>query len=343
MKEVKKMEDKEMYWNLNEILTYDKNFNFINSKRGSGKTYTLQKWLIKQFIKKQRETVYITQFISELDDIGIKQPFTKVLENEYPNVEAVQIGHDLYLDGKIFCYGIALTEAQKIKKMSFPNVYYIMFDEYMKEQAKKNSFVKNEVDEFLSIYSTIDRYEDRVKCFFLGNTTTQYNPYHTHKAFKIPSIELGEIWTSENVLYQYYKPKQIFEDKIGKSRFAKMIANTEYGKYSVLGEFTEDTDEFIEKRSEKAKEIFNFIFNDVRYGVWRDLNEGKLYISDKYNPNMNICYTLTTTDHRENTMLTKTSKSSMLKYLSDNFRYGNVRFESQAIKKKTMEAIKMIL
>ena len=86
MKEVKKMEDKDMYWNLNEILTYDKNFNFINSKRGSGKTYTLQKWLIKQFIKKQRETVYITQFISELDDIGIKQPFAKVLENEYPNI-----------------------------------------------------------------------------------------------------------------------------------------------------------------------------------------------------------------------------------------------------------------
>lgn len=41
-----------------------------------------------------------------------------------------------------------------------------MFDEYMKENAKRNSFVKNEVDEFLSIYSTIDRYEDRVKCFF---------------------------------------------------------------------------------------------------------------------------------------------------------------------------------
>lgn len=332
-----------MYWNLPYILTYNKNFNFINSKRGSGKTYTLEKWLIKQFLEKGRECVYMTQFAKELDEIGIKSYWAKVLDKEYPNIEAVQIGHDLYLDKKIFCHGIALTEAQKVKKVSYPNVYYIMFDEYMKENGKKNSFVKNEVDEFLSIYSTIDRYEDRVKCFFLGNTTTQYNPYHTHPAFNIPVIEKGKIWTNENVLYQYYDTPKKFDEKLEKSRFANMIKNTDYGQYSIDGDFTEDSETWVEKRSEDSQLIFMFFYMGETFGVWRDLRKGKLYISEKINPNMNLCYSFTTEDHRENTLLTKTSRSSILKAFIDNYRLGNVRFESVKVKKKTQGAIKMLL
>ena len=56
---------------LGKILTYNRNFNFINSERGTGKTYTLQKWLVRQFLEKQRQSVYITQFKNELEEIEI--------------------------------------------------------------------------------------------------------------------------------------------------------------------------------------------------------------------------------------------------------------------------------
>lgn len=333
---------KNMYWNLPYIISFNKNFNFINSKRGTGKTYTLQKWLIKEFLKKGKESIYITEHIKELDDIGVKDAFTKVLNNEYPEVEYVEIGHDLYLDGRVFCYGIALTEAQKFKKMSFPNVYYIMFDEYMKENNKR-SFVKNRVDEFLSIYSTVDRYEDRVKCFLLGNTTTQYNDFHQHQAFNLPRIEKGKIWTSENVLYQYYDPPIEFDEKLENSRFANMIKSSEYGLYSVGGDFTEDTDTWVEKRTNQAQLIFTFIYMGEKFGVWRDLNKGLLYVSDKYNPSMKLCYSFTTEDHKENTLLTKTNRSNIIRAFITNFKLGNVRFENIGVKKKTVGAIKMLL
>lgn len=333
----------DLYFPLGKILTYNRNFNFINSERGTGKTYTLQKWLVRQFLEKQRQSVYITQFKNELEEIGVKDPFKKVLDNEYPNIEYTQIGHDLYLNGELFCFGIPLTDAQKTKKKSFPKVYYIMFDEYMKENAKRNSFVKNEVDEFLSIYSTIDRYEDRVKCFFLGNTTTQYNIYHMHPAFNLPVIKKGEIWTSENVLYFYYAPPQKFKDKVSSNKFLNMIKGTSYGNYSSEGQFVEDTEEWIEKRTEGAKHTFNFIYLGNTFGVWIDYNKGKIYISDKYDPSCKLMYSLTLDDHRENTMLTKASKSVYLKMLTDNYRLANVRFETMKIKKESIGGIQLLL
>lgn len=45
-------------------------------------------------------------------------------------------------------------------------------------------------------------------------------------------------------------------------------------------------------------------------------------------------YSLTLDDHRENTMLTKASKSVYLKMLTDNYRLANVRFETMKIKRK---------
>ena len=218
-----------------------------------------------------------------------------------------------------------------------------MFDEYMKENAKRNSFVKNEVDEFLSIYSTIDRYEDRVKCFFLGNTTTQYNIYHMHPAFNLPVIKKGEIWTSENVLYFYYAPPQKFKDKVSNNKFLNMIKGTSYGNYSSDGQFVEDTEDWIEKRTDGAKHTFNFIYLGNTFGVWIDYNKGKIFISDKYDPSCKLMYSLTLDDHRENTMLTKASKSVYLKMLTDNYRLANVRFETMKIKKESIGGIQLLL
>lgn len=336
-------ENKYIWYDVGKILTYNRNFNFINSKRGTGKTYTFQKWFIKEFLEKGKQLIYLVKFKNELEEVGIKQPFEKVLNNEYPNVECTQVGNELYLDGELFCYGIAITDAQKIKKLSYPNVYYMLLDEYMVEKTSRMTAIKDEVDEVLSIYSTVDRYEDRLKCFFLGNTTTHYNKYHQHEAFRIPKVKPGEIWTSENVLYHWYVPNHVFEEKIGKTKFARMLQGTRYGKYSVDGDFIEDNDLWVEERTERAKHLFVFVYLGKSYGVWVDYNQGRLYVSDKYDPSCRLKYSLTLDDHSENTMITKVSKSTYLKMLGDCFRIGNVRFESIKVKQNSIGGIQLLL
>ena len=47
------------YWDIGEILAYQRNFNFINGERSIGKSYTTLKFMIKKAIQTGCEFVYI--------------------------------------------------------------------------------------------------------------------------------------------------------------------------------------------------------------------------------------------------------------------------------------------
>jgi hypothetical protein len=215
----------------------------------------------------------------------------------------------------------------------------------MLEEKQNVSYVNGwkEPDIFLSIYHTIDREEDRVICFLLGNNTSFYNPYHLHPAFNIPKVEKGQIWYNENVLFQWATGSDELNAQKSKSKFIRMINNTDYGNYAVKGNYVDDNFSFVEKRPDYATYVFTFSFHDDAFGVWIDRNKGIAYISDKIDPSCKINFALSVDDHKENTMLTKDKHNTTLQWLSRNFKLGNVRYETMEIKKKAESAIILIL
>ena len=337
------------YWNIFEILPYQRCFNFINGKRSIGKTYTTQKYTLKKCIDLNLEFIYIVRTQDEKEKGVLSQAYEKVCQNEFKNDSFKFTNEEMYIQKEghlqILGYCIALSEAQKIKKRSFPNVKYLIFDEYMLENNSRTRYVNGwrEPDLLLSIYHTADREEDRIICFLLGNTTTFYNPYHMHPAFNIPLIEQGEIWTSENVLFQWAKASEELEEEKSKSKFVRMINASKYGKYAAKGEYIEDKQEFIEARNPSARHNFNIEYNGIKYGVWNDLKHGKIYIDSKYDESCRLNYALTLDDHSENTMLTNTKNVTCLAWLSKNFKIGNVRYTSMEVKKMVEPAIQLIL
>ena len=72
-----------MYWNINQILAYQRNFNFINGTRSIGKTYTTQKFCLKKCIENGWQAVYIVRYASEKEEGALPLAFEKVLENEF--------------------------------------------------------------------------------------------------------------------------------------------------------------------------------------------------------------------------------------------------------------------
>ena len=256
------------------------------------------------------------------------------VENESGDIEKQTLG---------YCF--ALTECVKIKKRSFPNVKWLLFDEYMLEDKQSISYVNgwNEPDLFLSIYHTIDREQDRVVCFLLGNNTSFYNPYHMHKAFNIPHVEKGEIWYNENVLFQWATSTEELRNDKANSKFLRMISPTTYGQYAVKGDYIDDNTEFIEKRPAGCNHYFMFVYQGFTFGVWVSRETGRLYISDKYDPSCRLSYALTVDDHSENTMLTKDKRNTVLQWFAKNFKLGNVKFESMEIKKKSEGAILLLM
>ena len=336
------------YWDINKILPYQRNFNFINGERSIGKTYTTLKYIIKRCIDRKEEFVYLVRTQDEKEKGVLEKAVEKVVTNEFKDFSFYNTVDEFYIVEenykRLIGRCIALSEALKIKKQSFPIVKFIMFDEYMLESKSLTRYVSGwkEPELFLSIYHTIDREEDRVVCFLLGNTTTFYNPYHLHPAFHIPQIKKGEIWTSENVLFQWAESSATLVEKKEKCKFLRMIQGSDYGTYANDGEYIEDSLEFIEERSQSARHTFNIQYMGNTFGVWNDMIHGKIYIDSKF-AKCSLNYALTLNDHNENTMLTKSKSNSLLNWLSKNFKLGNVRFTSMEVKKIAEQAILLLL
>lgn len=330
-----------MYWDIKKILPYQRNFNFINGARSIGKTYTTEKYCIEKAIEDNVQIVYLVRYVSEREQGALPLGFDKVITNEFNNIlwrnqnDVIQYkNREGEWEDLIIC--IAISEAQKIKKRSFPRVKYIIFDEYMLEKDNNSSYVKGwrEPELFLNIYHTIDREEDRVICFMLGNTTTLYNPYHLHPAFNIPSnVKPGQIWYNKFCLFQWALPDNEMLEKKSQSKFNEMIESTQYGKYASEGVYIEDNEEFIAERTESAKHLFLIKDGGIMYGVWFDYSAGIIYIDEKYDPYSKLKFVFSNEELTEG--FTLASKSfHVIKWLSDAYKKGCVKYASMEIKKK---------
>lgn len=335
---------KESYWDIYAILRYQRNFMLINSERSIGKTYTTQKYLIERCIKTKRQFAFIVRTQDEKKKGAFKQAFEKVEKKEFPAKEFAWDTETLCIDGEHLGWCFALTESQKLKKRSFPNIDYFIFDEYMIEAGSSASYIKGfkEPDLLLSIYHTVDRDEDRVKVFMLGNNTTFYNPYHLHPAFNVQPIKRGQIWKSKNVLYQWAEATEWVKSKKRKSKFGEMIAGSDYGLFANVGEYIEDEESFIAKHGSGANYYCTIKANGFDFGLYSDTVQGLMYVSEKIDPSCKLTYALTLDDQSENVFVTRI-KSAHMDRLAKVVRMGLLRYESMLIKKACEKAIQKLL
>lgn len=337
-----------MYINIERFLPYQRNFIFINGERSIGKTYSTLKFIINSCKKNETEFVYIIRTQSEKKDGIFKQALQKVLINEFKTLETHFTTDEFYINNsgetRLLGYCLALSEAPKIKLRSFPKVKYIIFDEYTLEEKQQRNYVNGfkEPDLLLSIYHTIDREEDRVITFLLGNNTSFYNPYHLHPAFNIPPQKRNVIWTSKNVLFYWASSDKELKNKKEKCKFLEMINNTYYGSYAKDGNYIEDNYNFIDKNI-SGNYYCTILYNNDSFGIMANSKKGICYVTNKIDNYKKLIFALTKEDHTENTMLTRGKKNSVLKWIIDQYKLGNMRFINMEVKVKFENAIKLLL
>lgn len=344
-----------LYWNVKKYLPYQRCFNLINSERSIGKTYTTQGFFLERAIEKGEEFIYIVRTQDEKEKGVFGKAFEKVCIKEFPSKDIQFTKDECYLkiedletdtaEKITLGYCIALSEATKSKKMNFPNVKWLMFDEYIVDEKEVRSYVGgwNEPDLLLKIYHTVDRERDYVVCFLLANNITFYNPYHMHPAFKIPHVQKDKIWKSDNVLFHWVSASLELKEQKSKCKFLKMIEGTDYGAYSKDGVYINDNLNFILNRTAESRYVFTIVYQGEVFGVWQDNRIGIIFIDYKIDGSCPLKYAFTLDDHSENTLLTKNKNNNLLKWLSTNFKRGNVRYVSMELKVKFEEAIKLIL
>lgn len=327
-----------MWYDVGKTLTYNCLFNFVIGSRGCGKTYALKKRAIKQFLDKGYQFVYLRRYQEELQETAESYFNDIILNNEFPDTVIEYKAGCYFVNGEMAGYAMALTKAKSYKSISFPLVYLIIFDEFLIEDNGYSRYLKNEVKQFLSFYMSIDRYRGCI-VFFLANSVTMVNPYTLYFDLSLPYG--SDIVRKGECLLQLVEDKEFIESR-KQTRFGQLVAGTEFAEYAIENKFTNDSKTFVMKKTEKAQYYFTFFYKGEKYGVWVDYHAGKMFVSDNVDPSCLIVYSLTVDDHAPNTMLLKQlNKSPFFKKFIENYKMGNVYFESQKIKNIVYEVIKL--
>lgn len=326
------------WYDINRTLTYNCLFNIIIGNRGSGKTYALKKRAIKIFKEKGHQFVYLRRFQEELDETAETYFDDIVANKEFPD-DVIEYKNGCYfINNELFGYTMALTKAKSYKSISFPLVYLIIFEEFLIEDNGYTRYLKNEVKQFLGLYMSVDRYRG-VQVFFLANATSMINPYTLFFDLSLPYG--SDIVRKGDILLQLVQDKE-FIDERKNTRFGKLISGTDFEEYAIENKFMDDNKSFVMKKTENAHYYFTFIYKGVEYGVWIDYKAGKIFVSENVDPYCQIVYSMTIDDHTPNTLLlNQINKSLYFKNFIQNYKMGNVYFESQKIKNIVYEVIKL--
>ena len=332
--------DKNIYYNYDRIISYNALLNILIGSRGVGKTYGATKLVIKDFLKKRRQFIYLRRYKTELSK-SMKKFFTEIIKNEeFPNHTFEVHGNTFLIDEEVAGYGVTLSTAQQLKSSNFSDVYYIIFDEFLIESGQ-GYYLKDEVLAFLGLLETVGRMRD-IKVFMLANAVTEVNPYFMFFDLALPYNNDIKLFKDGMILLQYLQNEAYIQAK-KETKFGKLVAGTEYEDYAIDNKFTDDNRVFIEKKSGQSKFSFSFIYKDIRLGVWIDYDNGKIYVSNDYIEN-GFVFATTTADHSPNTLLYSIAKKyNCWNSFIENYKLGNVYFESVKIKNICKDVIKNLI
>lgn len=315
-----------MYYNYNKIRSYNALFNFIISNRGGGKSYGAKEMVIKNFLKRGEQFVYVRRYKAEIKEIQ-KTLFSDIQE-KFPNTDFKIDGSTVYINNKPAGYLIPLSVSQKFKSSSYPLVTTIVFDEFIVDKGHIH-YLTNEVEVFLDLFETIARSRNNVKAFFLANNVTIVNPYFVYFNCIPKNGERFTIAKNGQIVVEMFTDSTFIEMK-KKTNFGQLIDGTRYGDYAIENKSLRDSDAFVVK--EKPRDLYflySIQYNGEEKGIYMSNTDGIVYCSKNFDKNSKNRFTLQKDDHSlnyimYNRMLNTMYFQEVMKY----FRMGYMRFDS---------------
>ena len=328
--------DESIYYDPNKTLSKQRLFNFIVGARGCGKTYGYKRHVIRTFIKRGEQFVYIRRYETEFPSAEIRN-FFEDIQDEFPEHEFKVYNGIFYIDKSVAGWYIALSKAVMLKSIPFPNVTMIIFDEFIIETGVYR-YLPNEVRAFLDCYNTISRDRD-VTAVFLSNAITMSNPYFLYFDVK---FEKGQnVFLTEFISVEIFESRA-YEAHIANTKFGRMISSTEYGRYAMQNKFLLDTDTFLEKMPPGCSYICTFIIVGKNIGYYVNAAGNMWYLSEKVDSTCPRRFTLDMENHTEETILS--AKNNLyIANMINHFCQGFIRFDTQTAKNICNSTLKKLV
>lgn len=326
-----------IYYDIAGLLSQRCLFNFVIGNRGGGKTFGGKKLVINRFKRNGQQFVWVRRYGTEIDTLN---DFWADIRPHFPNDELTQVGQELYINGALAGYLIALSTSMRLKSVAYPLVKTIIFDEFIIDKGRLN-YLKNEAQVFMELYETIARMREGVVAIFLGNAISIVNPYFVF--FKI-TPHLGRRFTKQNGICIEFYFNEEFIAKKEQTAFGQLIKDTSYGEYNMRNKFLRDSDAFICKRPATANtKLYQFIFDGESFSMWQDQRNQAYYIDRGYEPNFGLFRTWVSNpvemvDNDKSMVLWK-KNNALSKRLVQIIERGDLFFVDQGAKQKFYEKL----
>ena len=332
------MNGESIFYNYDKLFSYNFLMAFVIGERGCGKTFNAKVACLKKFIRTGEQFIYLRRYKTELDT-SLQTFWNDLQSNGYFEDYELKVKKNKMLtefkcNGKTCGYAVPLSTANILKSTAFPKVKTIIFDEFILDSSSGTyHYLRNEVEMVLDIIETVGRLRD-IQVLFLGNAVSVANPYFAYFDLELPYNSEFKTFKDGAILVNYIKNLKYREAK-KKSRFGKLIEDTNYGKYAIDNEFLRDNMTFVEKRPPDAYFYGLIIVNKMHIGIWR--TDGAMYyLSEKYDPNTRVKLACDYDDHTEGTYFLNIRENYYLKICAVAYKQGLLRFENMKIKATMM-------
>lgn len=331
------------YYNFDRICSYDAPYSFILGARGLGKTYGAKKRVILNAIRKGEQFIYLRRYKTEIKG---RASFFADIFHEFPDWKFRVAGNTAQMQRSdkgekdpwlTIGYFAALSTAQSYKSVAYPKVTTIIFDEFIIEKGSV-TYLPDEANLFNDFYSTVDRYKDKTKVFFLANAISIMNPYFIEYGIRTTDGEW--VRKADGFIAVHFADSAEFGSQVKKTRFGKFIESTDYGSYSIDSNFKDDGDNLVENKTPEAKYFLTIETRGGTFSVWNDMSsrEPVYYVQSKL-PKEQINFTIIP-QHVGGEMKLLVYSDKILQYLRSAYKNGNVRFDSATARNAFIELFK---
>ena len=314
------------YYDPSRILSYNTPWVFVTGARGRGKTYAFKKRVIKKAIKDGDEFIYLRRFKGEAATF---KTFFDDIRGEFP-------GFDLSVKGKVAYLGgakggtpigqvVYLSAAQMLKSVSLKRVKHIIFDEFILEKGATH-YLPDEASIFEGLYSTVDRWDDRVQVYFLANAFSLTNPYYVKYGI-VPTAEITVEPGPDRFWAVHTDRSEEFADQVSKTKFGAFLRrqDDENSRYMIDSSFRDEGVELVEAKPPSAVYSLTIVGGSCPLSFWLGRDWATWYVTGGATKAPNL-YTLDIRRVDERTRLLQ-PRDSYLRNIRDSYARGCMRFD----------------
>lgn len=245
----------------------------VISARGYGKSYSIKRKFIEDFLEKGYQCIILRRYKVQVEEMMLTY-FNDVLKKEekFKKLKVVRKNNEVFINGDLFCTFLALNSSAVGRGSAYPLVHNIMYEEIMPEPGER--VIKNEYKKLESFIVTVDRFENRVTLFCVGNNTGYYSPlFDSLKLY--PTVKKEGYTQNESMVIMKAQSNNEFKEQVYNTRVGKLTKLSGTSKYNIENEnISNDRFNVVSKKllkeTNKLKPIFSVrVDKDKIIKIWK--------------------------------------------------------------------------